>query len=143
MNNVEEQLYGAFHRMEQKMKTVVFEVNYTKATAVVTHTLAGSKSKPRKKLFRMGYADRTCKVDQWIHSQIDSYREMALTDGFAIQQFQIIGHKLSVKRPGIREILDAMKQLLKEVEEITDVSDINSSIGIACKRADDILERSR
>lgn len=142
MNGTELQLYEAFQRMDAKTKIVKFDVRYTEATAVVSQTVVGSEMKPRTKLFRMGYADRRCKVDQWIHGQIESYREMALTDGVQIPEFTVVGHKLSVKRPGVRELVDTLRTLMKAIEDITDVTDINSDIGRACERADDVLSRS-
>jgi len=142
MNSIESQLYGAFQRMESKAKTVLFEVQYTTATAVVTQSVIGSERKPQTKLFRMGYADRRCKVDQWIHSRIEAYREMALTDGIQIPEFQIVGHTLSRKRATVQELVVAIKQLITAVESITDVTDINSDIGRACERADDVLART-
>lgn len=141
MNSIELQLYGAFQRMESKAKTVLFDVQYTTATAVVTQSVIGSERKPHAKLFRMGYADRQSKVDQWIHSQIESYREAALTDGIQIPEFQVVGHTLSRKRATGQELVAAIRQLMVAIGSITDVTDINSDIGRACERADDVLSR--
>jgi hypothetical protein len=128
--------------VETKNKTVVFEVRYTESTVVVNQSVVGSKMTPREKIFRKGYADRTCKADQWIHTQIESYREMALADGIPIPEFKIAGHKLTVKRPAVSEIISAMKQLMVAIEAITDVTDINSDIGRACERAEYVISRS-
>lgn len=114
-------------------KTVTFTVNYTLQGVTVTKEIDGHKTVKR---FRKGYAGLSCKADNWIHEQINNYREGVAIDGICMPEFIIIGHTLSKRMPNRSELISMIRRLVALIEEKCDATDINSDCGKLCEEAE-------
>jgi hypothetical protein len=126
------------------VKTIRFVVNRTPQGASITKHVEGTekKFKPRVvETFRKGYASFESKIDWFLHSTIDAYKNSAAIDGVEMPEIVIEGHTLSVRDPTLSECVKLIKRLVKALEEVTDATDINMESGRACKEADDLIAR--
>jgi len=118
-------------------KIVTFTVNYTPQGVSVIKEMGGHETVQR---FRKGYAGLTSKVDNWIHEQIDNYREAIMIDGICMPEIIIVGHKLSRRKPKRSELASMIRKLMDFIEDKCDAAtDINTDCGKLCEAAEALL----
>lgn len=104
------------------MISITYNVKHTEHGVTVTKSVYNhfGHFRDMKKHFRNGYAAAIITADQWIHDDIDVYRENSKINDIEMPEINVVGHKLYNRRPKFNELTALLRKMLAYVESHTD-----------------------